>query len=211
MQTKVRAIQRGTTSEVDLKGGAGGDLNVSQLLPPYAQLCAAGFVFAVDTSAGTALAPVTAMPTSTATWALYNANSGGGKSLVVIQVAVSQISGTAGLGAGLVGTITVGEQTAIAANYASTVVSCLDGTAKQPNAFLDDAITLVGTQSAWITLAADDRLAVVTVGGGFVADIDGKMIVPPHGIAGFDVLSPAGTTPLYDISIIFAEVQLDLA
>lgn len=209
MQTKVRAIRRGTSAEVDVQAGQGGDLSVSLLLPPYAQLSAAGKVFGIESTAGTALPPVNVVPTTTATWALYNANSSA--HLVILKAACAAQSGTLGLGGALVGTVTIGDQTALVANYSGVIVGCLDGTAKQPNAFLDDAISLVGTQSPWVVLAARDMLAVVAVGAGLVADVDGMMVVPPKGIAGFDVLAPTGTTALFDISIIFAEIQLDLA
>uniref|UniRef100_A0A6M3J2G5 Uncharacterized protein n=1 Tax=viral metagenome TaxID=1070528 RepID=A0A6M3J2G5_9ZZZZ len=209
METKIRAIQVGTTNEIDLKATRDGELRVTQYLPAYANLVAAGKVFGFESSAGTAKGPVTAVPTTTATWSLYNASTTA--HIVILRVAFAAVSGTMGLGAAIVGTVAIGNQTAEVAKYTSSVVGCLDGTAKTPDAFFANATTLVGTQSPWIFLAARDMLAVVAVGAGLVADVDGLMVVPPKGCAGFDILAPAGTSALFDCSIIAAQLVLDTA
>ena len=210
MQTKLRVIQRGTTSEVDVKGDRGGGISMSPWLPAYAQLSAAGKVFAFQ-SAGTAIAPVTAVPTTAASWGLYNANAGGGPHLVLLKVAFAAQSGTLGLGGAIIGTVAIGEQSVILANYTTTYTGCLDGTSKAANAFLDNATTLVGTQSPWVILATTQHVAAVSVGAGAYADVDGLMVCPPHGTIGLDLVAPTGTTALFDITVVFAEVQLDLA
>lgn len=206
----VKAIQRGTTTEMGIVAGKNGDMNVSLFLPKYAQLVAAGKVFAGSTAGGTSVVPIAAWPTTTASWSIYNANSDG-TYLVVLQAAVAMESGTAGLGAALIGTVAIGDQTAEVANYSGATVSCLDGSAKVPNAFLANATTLVGTQSSWFVLAQSNMPAAVQVGAGVVCFVDGLMIVPPRGCAGFDVLAPLGTAAKWDFSIVFAQVQLDLA
>uniref|UniRef100_A0A6M3J3P0 Uncharacterized protein n=1 Tax=viral metagenome TaxID=1070528 RepID=A0A6M3J3P0_9ZZZZ len=207
MTTKVKAIQVGTTSEINLKATRDGELRVVQYLPVYAQLCAAGKVFGIETTAGTAKAPVAVMPTTTATWSLYNANTTA--SLVVIKVALASISGTLGLGGAIIGTVPIGDQTAVTSNYSGAIVGCMDGTAKTPSAYIANATTLIGTQSPWNVLSSRDMLAVIGVGAGMVANVNGMMVVPPLGSAGFDVLAPVGTTALFAISIVFAEVTLD--
>ena len=206
-----KLLQRGTSAtEVSAKGGQHGDIAVSQFLPAYAQLCAAGKVFGAQ-SAGTAIAPVNAVPTTAASWGLYNANPGGGPHLVLLKVAFIAQSGTLGLGGAIIGTVGIGEQSAIVANYTTSYMGCLDGTAKQPNAFLDNATTLVGTQSPWVTLGVTQHVAAVSVGAGVWADVNGLMVCPPHGTIGLDLLAPTGTTALFDITILFAEIQLDLS
>ncbi len=205
-----KALQRGTTTEVGLVAGKNGDLNISLFLPKYAQLVAAGKVFAGSTAGGTAVVPIAAWPTTTASWSLYNANSSN-IYLVVLQAAVAMESGTAGLGAALIGTVAIGDQTAEVANYSGSTVSCLDGSAKTPNAFLANATTLVGTQSSWFVLEQVNMPAAVQVGAGVVCYVDGLMIVPPHGCAGFDVLAPLGTSAKWDFTIVFAEVEIDLS
>lgn len=212
MQTKIRGIRTGGSGEeIDLKCSRDGDLRIAQYLPPYAMLAAAGKIFAFDSSAGTAKAPVIAVPTTTATWSLYNSAAGGGTSLVILKVAMVTAEGVTGLGGAIIGTVAVSEQTAETAKYTSSIVSCMDGSAKQPNAFLANATTLIGTQSVWMVLAAGTVAAGTYVGQGLVADVAGMMVVPPHGCAAFDFVSPAGSSPLYDIHILAAQVQLDTA
>ena len=210
MQTKIRGIQIGTTDEQDFVASRDGELRVAQYLPKYAQLTAAGKVFGWTMAAGVAKAPYTAMPTTTGTWAVYNANVGGGPHLVILRVMCASVSGTLGLGLALVGTTCIGAQTAVVANYASSIMSCLDGSADQPSAYVSNAVTLIGTQSAWLTLAAHDQVAAVSVGTGLVAEVDGLFIVPPKHSFAFGVLGAAGTSDLFDVNIIFAEVQLDV-
>ncbi len=212
MQTKIRGTRTGgSNEEVDIKASRDGDLRVAQYLPPYAMLVAAGKVFAYDMTAGTGQAPVTAMPTTSPEWMLYNANAGGGAHLVLLQVGVASVSGTMGLGLAVVCTTGIGAQTAQTAKYSGSIVSCLDGTSKTPNAFLANNVSIVGTQPSWVVFAAKDQAAVVGVGTGAVARVDGLIIAPPKGAIYVELISPTGTSPVFDITLIFAQVQLDAA
>jgi len=211
MQTKIRAIQRGTTTEIDAKAGQGGDLGMSQFLPPFAQLCAAGAVFAFDMTAGTSKIPVAAFPTTSPEWGIYNANAGGGKHLVLLRVAALQTSGTAGTGI-VVGCATgKAAATLVSANYSATIVSCLDGTSKTPNAFLANNPTIVGGTPAWVYFDPSDSVASGPIGKGVVAKVDGLIIAPPGGELFIEIVAPLGGACLYACTAVIAEVQLDLA
>ena len=130
--SELRAIRSGGSGgEVDLKSSRDGDLRVAQYLPPYAMLVAAGKVFGVDCTASTAIAPTTTVPTTTALWTVYNANDT--KHLILIQVGIALQSGTAGLGLSIWAAAAKGAQTAIVADYAGVIKSCLDGTQRTPN------------------------------------------------------------------------------
>ena len=210
MQTKIRATRTGGSGEpVDLKASRDGDLRVAQYLPKYAMLCAAGKVFGFDTTGGTAAIPVVAAPTTSPQWAIYNANPSGGAHLVLIAVAATLESGTAGLGCCIMVASAKGAQTAVTSNATSCVASCLDGTSKTPNAYITSNPTLVGGTPAWMTMEAYDQIGSDGVGEGIVAWCDGLFIAPPGGLLCAEVVAETGTTAKYDLSFIVAEVDID--
>lgn len=187
-----------------------GAVPVSQALPPYARLAAAGKLFAVDMHAGTAKAPVTAAPTTSPEWGLYNASET--ESLVVLQAACTLKSGTAGLGLALMAAVAKGPQTAVSSDYASTVKNCLDGSQKTPDFFLTNNPTLIGGTPAWSVLAATavNTVATDSVGDGLVADVGGLLIARPNGgMVAFEVVGEVGTTALFSVSFIVAMLELD--
>lgn len=211
MQTEIKAIRSGGSGEeVSIKSSLDGDLRIAQYLPPYAMLVAAGLVYSFDTSAGTAKAPDIAPVTTTAMWGIYNANST--KHLVLLHVGVALKGGVAGLGLCIMAASGIGAQTVINTNYSTgsaAVISCLDGTNKQPNAFIQNAITLVGGTPSWCTLAASDQLSSNGVGNGMVVRPDGYIIAPPQGIIAIDIVGETGASALFWINIVVAEIELD--
>lgn len=189
-----------------------GNTLVTQFLPQYAELVARGRVFAVDTHAGTAKAPVVAAPTTSPEWGLYNASPN--LSLVVLQIACTLKSGTAGLGLALMAASAKGPQTAVAADYTAAIKSCLDGSQRTPDAFITNNPTLVGGTPAWSVLDATrvNTVATDSVGDGLVAKVDGLYIARPNGgMVAFEVVGETGTTALFSVSAIFAMLDLDLA
>ncbi len=211
MQTKIKAIRGGgSAEEVDVKVTQHGALHVAEYLPPYAVLCAAGKIFAWDTTAGTAAIPVVAAPTTSPQWAIYNANEGSTKCLVIIQAWCSLESGTAGLGCALMGGVAIGTQTVVTASAATCIISCLDGTSKMPKAYVASNPTLIGGTPSWVVLAAYDQLASNGVGEGLAVRVDGLFIVPPKSAFCLEVVAETGSTAKYDVGGIFAEIDLDL-
>lgn len=210
MQTKIRAIRTGGSGEeVDLKSSRFGDLRVAQFLPPYAMLCAAGKIFAIDTSGAAVVTANTAMATDSPLWGVYNASTD--EHLVLLKVAMTHVSGTAGLGAMITVATGVGGQAAVTGNYTNTDITCLDGTSKTPDLFLDDGPTISGTQVAWVAFGTLDLLANNSVGSGLVADVDGMVIAPPGGSLFIDFISPAGGTSRWDLHCIVAQLLIDSA
>lgn len=187
-----------------------GNQAVDNVLPAYAQLGKARRIFGATSGTGTAIAPVTAIPTTTATWVLFNGEDPGGKSYSVILAGATSISGTLGLGMSLLGTVAIAAVTGTKPTaYASGVVASLSGSNYRSNAVLSSAATLIGTP-AWVTLASRDQVSSVSVGSGVVAEVKGLLTIPPQYIGGFTVLAPVGTTALFAISLAWAEVELDL-
>ncbi len=206
MQTKIRAMYG--SSEVDLKAGKDQELLVAQWLPKYARLAAAGVVFSADTTGGTAAIPVTSPPTTSPQWAIYNANSSGGKSLVLLRVFAVLESGTAGLGCCIYVASAIGAQTIVSANASGCVISCTDGTNKIPMAFVSSNPTLINGTPSWQCVAAYDQIASDGVGEGITADVDGAFIAPPGGSLCMEVVAETGSTAKYDVGFLFAEIQL---
>ena len=214
MQTEIRAIRTGGSGEeVALKASRDGDLRIAQFLPEFAMLCASGVVFGADITPSTAQAPNTTAPTTTAEWGIYNADDS--KHIVLLSVGIALQSGTAGLGLCIMAAAGKGPQTQVTANYstgAAMVISCLDGTLKIPNFYVSNGVTVVGGQPAWQTIAAIDMTASNGVGNGLIAhakDIAGLFMAPPKGGIYVEVVGEAGSTALWDISFIVAQLDLD--
>ena len=186
-----------------------GNVSMSLALPEYARLCAAGKLFAIDMHAGTAKAPVVAAPTTSPEWGLYNASST--ELMVVMQAACTIKSGTQGLGIALMGAAAIGEQTLVSADYASTIKTCLDGTNKKPDVYLQSNPTLVGATPAWHVYANDpgNTNAQINIGSGLVADIKGMLSARPSGMVGFEIVAPTGTTALFTVSFLVAMLDMD--
>lgn len=180
--------------------------------PSYVELNRANKIFgAVVGNGATFKAPVTAVPTTTATWAIWNGEPDGGKSYVILQAGFFLASGTAAVGASLIAAVS-NIRHATQSAYASTVIHSMGGGGKTTKAVLANAVTIAGTQPPWVQLAADGSLtAAATIGQGLVArDLGGLYLVRPGGVFALDVLSGTGTTALYGVSVIWAELELDL-
>ena len=182
-----------------------GALLTSQAGLKYGFLARNDRVYAATFGTGTALAPVTATPTTAADWDLYNGEPDGGRDLYVIQVAAHLVSGTAGLGVNLIGCVSLARQTTIPTDYTNSIKSRLSGGQFDSKAVFDATHTITGGTPAWVTLASRDQVSAVSLGG-LTAQVDGMMRVPPGHIAAFSVLAPVGTTALFGLDLIWAEI-----
>lgn len=210
MQTLLKAIRTGGSGEaVELKASRDGDLRVNQYLPPYAMLAASGQLFAFDVSGAVGKQPDTAVPTTSPEWSIYNANPAGGKHISLIHVSATCASGTTGLGFAILACVGIGAQTAQTGSYTNAIISCLDGTAKLPNAYIANNVAIINTQPAWTAIFTEDKVASVSVGSGGVASPLGMFIAPPKDSIFIAVYAAAGITALYDIHIVVAEMYLD--
>lgn len=193
-----------------------GALAVEQVLPPKGLRAAAGCRFAAVVGNGaTFKAPITAWPTTTATWALYNGEDPGGKSLLIDTVGAFLASGTAAAGFALIGAVATTKLTTIPSAYSGTILSSLSGRPANSKALLANNLTIPtaggGAQPAWHVLEASGANAAnATIGGLCLAKLDGGILVPPGYAFYVDIVSGAGTTPLFGVSVTWDEVQADL-
>lgn len=204
----VRAItsRLGINTSRPLSTDEVGALLVSQAGPKYSALSRNGRVFGATFGTGTAIAPVQAVPTTAAAWDLYNGEADGGRDYYILQVAAHSVSGTLGLGMGLLGCVSLARQTTVPTDYASSIKSSLSGGPFDSRAIFDQDQTITGGTPAWQLLASRDQVSAVSVGSGLVAVVDGMMRVQPGHIAGFSVIAPVGTSALFGVSVIWAEL-----
>lgn len=157
------------------------------------------------------IAPVSAIPTTTATLALYNSAPDGGRSLHIDRITFWLGSGTAAAGATLFGTVSPAPiataPTAMATGY---TISSASGSTNSSYGIFTTAVTVPTTPAApaWIALSSSFQAAAANVGQGDGAvECAGGIIVPPRRALCLGILSGAGTSPLYGISIVWNEFE----
>lgn len=187
-------------------------LAVAQVEPERTEVTRAGLRFIGGNQIiANGIAPVSAIPTTTATLALYNGNSAA--ALVIERLGFWLGSGTAAAGATMLATVSTApiasRPTAMATGYG---VANANGGANYSKALWATAVTLPGTPTpAWIQVLSSFQLAANNVGqGDQTTDFCGSLIVPPLHALGLAILSGAGTTPLYGISAVWSELELEL-
>lgn len=189
-----------------------GSLTIAQYELPYAALATAGRLFAGETGAGTAIAPVAAWPTTVGTWMLWNGEPAASRKHQFVEtVAFTLISGTSGAGGAILG---ASGQLAMAAPtaYASSRISSLSGLTGPPTAArIAQGVTITGAQPAWAILSTSEAAAAATAGANsVVANVGGKIRIAPQFAAFFTLFSGVGTTALYAFSATWAEVEVDV-
>lgn len=183
-----------------------GNLTIDNVKPLKAELARAGVRHAVVVGNGaTFKPPITAWPTTTATWLLYNGHPS--KAYFIDTVGFFLASGTAAVGATLIAAVTQPGQLAssvIPTAFAGSVISNLSGRSNDSGAVLANAWTIVNGQPAWHGLAADGSLtASTTIGQGLVAQVNGGLMIPPTCGLCIDVVSGTGTSALYGVYVTF--------
>lgn len=210
LQTNFTALadQEGGTQGWPTLGRFGG-LKVNQTAPQYHGLAEAGRIYSWSSATATAKAPVTAIPTTAAIFALWNGNAAATRlCLSILRISAWQVSGTAGLGKALIAGLSPTSQTAVT-SATNAIKTNLSASARTSAATFGTDITLGGTPS-WNIYGGSDQPAAVQVGGGVTCRLDGEILVPPGYALGLSVLSPVGTTALYGMSVIYAEVEASL-
>lgn len=120
-----------------------GEQGVSLIMPEKGMRAQANIRYnAVTGNGSTFIAPVTAYPTTTATFLLFNGEEPGGKSYFVDTAYAFLASGTNAAGGALLGAVTLSRQHnagVLPAAYANTVVSSLSGQKLNTRAVLANA------------------------------------------------------------------------
>lgn len=186
-----------------------GSLKTAQYEPDRALLSAAGRRFYGGCQViASGIAPVAAIPTTTATLFLWNGEASGGASYVIEELNYALGSGTAAAGAALMVCVTNIAQTApsAASNYATQ--SCSDGS-RASRAVWGTGVTVA--TGGWMIARSSFQLAAANVGqGSDPYTPNGALVIPPGYGLGIAILSGSGTTPLYSVSALWSELQLDL-
>lgn len=183
-------------------------LLTDNLSPNYMELARARRLYAANTGAGTAIAPVAAIPTTAAAWALYNGHTT--RMVVPIMVTCHSVSGTLGLGMSLLAGLSGTKQASALTAYASSVSKPITpGSAASGGVFAQGAT--LAEAPAWITLASRDQVSAVSVGSGLTGFPDGLFVIPPLYALGATVLAPLGTTALFNVGFVWAELDMTLS
>lgn len=197
--------------EQALRGTVQGSLSVAQFEPACTEAARAGYRFVGGTQViANGIAPVSAIPTTTATLALWNGENATGRSYAIQRVHFGLGSGTAAAGATLFLGISPAAVSApsAASNYSSQSASAGGKTTRARWA----TAQTFASGCAWFAAASTFQLAAANVGqgdgNGYVSE--GGIIVPPGYALGIAILSGSGTTPLYYVSAEWCELALDL-
>ena len=212
-------VARGTTAafakyaeglDSDLRMSQHRSVFITELEPKYLEFARMRRLYGANTGAGTATAPVQALPTTTASWALYNPATNT-KVLVPLRAYCWSVSGTAGLGmAMLIGNLTTEVATAsIPTSYTNSVSKALMPNSAATNAIFGSAVTVPAP--TWNVAAARAQVAAVEVGSGLSVELNGMYVVEPGFALVGDVLAPAGVTALFGFGFIWGELDLTLA
>lgn len=199
------------TDGVPPRGTPLSSLAVSQVESPYLDRARSGRRFYGGTQIiANGIAPVAAIPTTTATLGLYNNDTSGvGLSFDLDWLNVFLGSGTPAAGLTVFGAVfrPTNPPSVNATGYGST--SC-SGSARGTKGLWGTALTAAAGVN-WAALVSTFQAAAANVGQGdnFV-DLGGRILVPPGFAFGIGLLSGAGTTPLYGVSAQWGETETTL-
>jgi hypothetical protein len=187
-------------------------LAVSQVEAEFQEMTRAGRRFmGVFGTAG--VAPVQAMPTTTAAWSLYNPDPN--RSYVIDSLTPLFLS--AGTPA-ITGLTMVSIVSAITATLPTTAAGATVGSASAgglvSKAVLGQAYTLpaqTGMQQ-WGIVPGQQGIGPVSgvAGQSNTADVRGRLIVPPGKVLGLSLFAASGTTQVFILGATWHEVELDL-
>lgn len=189
-----------------------GSFPVAPVEPPNAEAARAGRRFGGGCQIiANGIAPVTAIPTTTATLALYNGEEDGGASYLIDRLNFWLGSGTPTAGATLMVAESAGPiatvPTAMATGYEA---ASLSGSSSGTKALFATAVTLP-LNPTWVGILSTFQLAAANVGqGDGWAQLDGGILIRPRRALGIAILSGTGTSPLYGVSVQWTELELDL-
>lgn len=195
--------------EQALLGSLIGSAKVAAFEPDRALVSAAGRRYYGGCQViASGIAPVAAIPTTTATLFLWNGESAGGATYFIEEINHALGSGTAAAGAALMVCVTNLAQTAptAASNYATQNAS---NSTRRSRAVWGAGITVA--TGGWKIARSSFQLAAANVGqGDNPYQPNGALAIPPGYGLGIAILSGTGTTPLYSVSVQWCELDADL-
>lgn len=186
-----------------------GGVRTAQVEPPRLELTRAGRRFATSTTSGvTGIAPVQAMPTTAAQWALFNTSTT--DSMAFEKLGVLLASGTAGAGIQVIAAFfTTPAQTGFATGVQ---VGNLSNSTRTSAMAIKSGVTITAPSTVvWFHVAKSDTANTAVLSVAAINDcVDGGIILPPSTGLALAVLSPAGTSPLYVPVAQWVEAAQDL-
>jgi hypothetical protein len=184
-----------------------GDIAVAQALPPAAELVRlGGSYFCLDS----AVAPVAALPTTTAHLSLWNGEAPGGKSYVIDAVG-TMLNASAGAAINIGVAAQLNTTNPIANPAGALAIKSLSGKANYGGKGNAKASVTVTNDSAWHEIGTQlicANTANITLAVEF--PVYGRYIVPPQGMFSLASLCNAAGTATAQPIIFWHEVQLTL-
>lgn len=217
--TKVEPIYRvrGSGHPSKLYGGGEGaadisgrgDLMVSLALPERTDLVRHGESYGIIQAS--AVAPVVALPTTTAQLSIWNGEPDGGKSYVIDSlIGMVAVSAGAATGVGFAGMLNKGRVSKPTNDLApATAAFGLAGHQYAGKAIVDLAATVV--DDGWHPIGNAVVGPASQIALPFEVPVYGLYIIPPGGMFSMAVLANTVTTITVKMGLRWHEVQLDLA
>lgn len=203
-----RATKAGNSNQQAHRGTQYGSLAVGQFEPDWLELSRHGARFHGGCQViANGIAPVAAIPTTTATLALFNNEADGGKHYLMEELSFCLGSGTAAAGAALFVGLTEAKITAPSAATGYDTYSASAG-GKSTRAIWATAVTFAAGV-AWRNVGSSMQLAAANVGQGERPYSLRGILVPPGYALGIAILSGTGTAPLYAVSAQWSELAID--
>jgi hypothetical protein len=157
------------------------------------------------------IAPVAAIPTTTATLALVNKDAN--NTLAISKLNFWLGSGTPAAGATLFACVVKPTQATadgITANGTGFNSANRNPVSSRKSGALWTTALTVPATTVWEALLSTMQLAAANIGqGDGISYQKGGLLVPPFCALGIGILSGAGTTPLYGVSAEWAELELE--
>jgi hypothetical protein len=187
-------------------------LAIASVEPYNAETARAGRRFGGGCQAlANGMAPVSTIPTTTATMALYNGEApGSGRVYYIDRLLVNFLQGTPAAGLSLYGCLSPGPIATAPSMATNWGISSCSGSTQRSKGVWGAAVTLPSLPSApvWVGLSAQFQLASSNVGqGDNPIELAGAWAIPPGYAMGFALLSGAGTSPLYGLSATWVEIE----
>jgi hypothetical protein len=181
---------------------------VAQALPERSEIVRLGESYGII--AATAVAPVVALPTTTAQLSLWNGEPDGGKSYIIDSlIGMVAVSAAAATGVGFAGMLNKGRVTKPTNDLApATAAFGLAGHQYSGKAYVDLAATVV--DDGWHPIGSAVVGPASQIALPFEALVYGIYIVPPGGMFSMAVLANTATTITAKQGLRWHEVQLDL-
>lgn len=157
-------------------------------------------------------ANATAIPTSQPNLCLFNGEPDGGRTYAIDFAGFYLVSGTPAAGATLFAGLTAGKLATVPSSAAGWTIAGLNPAARS-NARWGALVTLTvnGVNPTYTAVLSSFIVAAANVGQGDAPiALPAPILVPPGYACGFDILSGAGTTPKWGLTLGWAEVELDL-